>query len=443
MNEDDSSNDSLMCIIANEAEIKHNKSNTSQYFQKETKDKEAEKNNIKQLNRIIIKDLDLKSLKISPSSSKKSHPMNLKRLREIDLSSSDDELNSKNKVTSVKNKIKLPKLSSSSSDEEVMVKPVQKLGYSKFSSNKSSIKPPSTDNKTKLLSDKNSKSLYDNQKTITGEVLSNKRAIQVIEAPKNLKKTKIQETTIITPLHEKNEKKEIELRIRDEKEASSESEENEAPKLNTIDMHKKIALDKVQIKKFTNQPAVKITNNKAIPLLKKLNFKEKNSILNKLSKKETKYTSELSLTQQINISKQENIARLKLAQQEKNNETNNEVIELDNEQINVQSSKPSTSYKFNNSVNSKSITDSRSFKPSTSNKQVIKLNEKPKIETEKLTNKQAKNNDIIGLIMNDMNKNNLVTSNKKAEEKNENLYKIENFIFRILNWNFVWLIEQG
>jgi hypothetical protein len=74
---------------------------------------------------------------------------------------------------------------------------------------------------------------------------------------------------------------------------------------------------------------------------------------------------------------------------------------------------------------------------------VIKLNEKPKIETEKLTNKQAKNNDIIGLIMNDMNKNNLVTSNKKAEEKNENLYKIENFIFRILNWNFVWLIEQG
>lgn len=438
MNEDDSSNDSLMCLIASEAEIKHNKSNTSQYFQKETKEKEPEKNNVKQLNRIIIKDLDLKSLKISPSSSKKSHPMNLKRLREFDLSSSDDELNSKNKVTSVKNKIKLPKLSSSS-DEDETVEPEQKLDYSKFLSVKSSIKPPSTDNKTKLLPDKNSKSLYDNQKTITGEVLSNKRAIQVIEAPKNLKKTKIQETTTTTPLHEKNEKKGIELKIREEKEASSESEENEAPKLNTIDMHKKIALDKVQIKKFTNQPGVKIANNKAIPLLKKLNFKEKNSILNKLSKKETKYTAELSLTQQINISKQENIARLKLAQQEKNNETNSEVIELDNEQINVQSSKPSTSYKFN----SKSITDSCSFKPSTSNKQMIKLNEKPKIETEKLTNKQTKNNDIIGTIMNDMNKNNLVTSKKKSEEKNENLYKIENFIFRILNWNFVWLIEQG
>ena len=54
-------------------------------------------------------------------------------------------------------------------------------------------------------------------------------------------------------------------------------------------------------------------------------------------------------------------------------------------------------------------------------------------------------NDVVGAIMNKINKQNfpILNSNSKINLSSDFKYSIEYFIARIVAWRFIWLIEQG
>jgi len=252
--------------------------------------------------------------------------INFKRLREL----SDDESSDKNcikenlianisKPLTSRNeadnsrKIKLIKSFSSSSEDENCVKskspdqactPKSKLGFlksipklpepvansvSKPISNlmKQFEKSPVTSSsKIKSISDQLTTNKVSNLSCnqTAGANIQIKRATQLINPPVVFKRPKLSSFDNSAELVQ-SEKEMKEPAENENITCLSSSEENGIPMLNSVDMKKKLALEKISKKKKLN-PVASISN-KAYEELKKQKFKEKDLLLTRISKKTT------------------------------------------------------------------------------------------------------------------------------------------------------------
>lgn len=429
INEDSSSNDALLCEIAQEIETKHNI----------LKQQEAQSIGIRRFSKVVIEEIAIKEVSpdINSSTSKKSI-FNLKRLREIDSDSSDDEPKKPVSILSINSK-KSKFIDDDTSDDNTKTK-------SEYFKNP--IKSP-TDS-TKIVTDKTADNLIlSNQQTrvntVTGENVNNKRTTQLIKAPPVLKKSKLSlnipmssnisnksTSSIPSPLFSKSKTTALDVES-----SSSESEENEAPKLNSFDLQKKKILES-----FKNKQVIKSLKyqNKAREDMEKQKFKERNSALNRMPTKQTVVSGELSATQQTNLAKMENMIRLQKvinARQIEQLNKNNSVPSV-SKHLDIQTA--SNTVKPNNSVSLLSNNQSLKIKPKEPSK---------KDPTAIKTIKAIDKNDVVGSIINKMEKQKVEQTNLDKNNKNErtkaqnSIFSTENFLYRILNWRFEWLIEQG
>ena len=139
--------------------------------------------------------------------------------------------------------------------------------------------------KTILPSDVKSSVGLSNNKTVTGEYVQNKRVTQLIESPISSKRSKFSSDNTCdnlaiknTPLAlvEQSEKETNEKNLFEhEKLLESSSEENQIPKLNSVDQRKKLALENLSLLKKASNPVTTISTYKAREELEKKNSRKK------------------------------------------------------------------------------------------------------------------------------------------------------------------------
>lgn len=258
-----------------------------------------------------------------------------------------------------------------------------------------------------------------------------------------------------------------------------EDDENTFDDLNPIDLRKKqiikslksrVSNNPVTTKTLSRQQLVNMTSHdKAKQLLMKSHQTNYNS------------ATSLSLTQSLNVAKLEQQARVqafeaakKAKQQQQQNEQSSESTKKSNEFVSKPpeqtssgvrpQAKPSLSSVNVNSGGARaSSSDHQLSKPTHQFKQVNNRlrngnnnAEKPSEANSDLTSLKNSTeitapdkNDIVGNILCQMNKQNLINPPNVNQQKQQNqashneMFTIENYFFRILKCTYSWLIEQG
>ena len=266
-------------------------------------------------------------------------------------------------------------------------------------------------------------------------------------SPKPVKTLEIQSDSISTSTMSSNQ----------EKTNAKQTNQDDNP-LNPMDVEKKRILERARIN--PNLQGSKKSNAKAVEALKNLKCKETAELFSKIRVKKNNYNSDLdNLSQSVRVAKYENEMRIAIVKNREENGDKPKLSKSTDENKLLPQSKVSNLKEANKESKIK-LLEPRPVNKETkdqTNLQRIVPNPVPqsiasnnRAEKTVLDHKISKttstnqSNDLLGNIMNEMNKANTAQYQVKppAEISNQR-YSIENFLFRIVRWPYSWLNEQG